>query len=120
MPSTAPPRRRTESVGSSVSTGRAYQGEQLTLRNHDHRSGYELGVHVTDGEGTTVGQERYVVGSETTKRVFDVCPPGEYTVEVSHAGEVTDTVAGRLDESADGTVVVECGNGVVSVTTGAP
>jgi len=116
----ATPRRRTESSGSATAAGRAHRGEQLTLRNHDHRSGYELGVHVTDGEGTTVERERFVVGSETTKREFGVCPPGEYTVAVSHAGEVADTVTARLDESATGTVVVECGNGVVSVTTGAP
>jgi hypothetical protein len=117
MPSMATPRRRTESASSGGST-RAYRGEQLTLRNHDHRSGYGLDVRVTDDTGTTVARERYVVGSQTTKRAFDLCPPGEYTIEVSHGGERADAVTCRLGESAADTVVVECGNGVVSVAVG--
>jgi hypothetical protein len=40
------------------------------------------------------------------------------TVEVVHAGEFAGTVTTRLDDSREGTVVIECGNGVVTVTEG--
>lgn len=61
---------------------------------------------------------RYFVGSDTTKRVFALCEPGEVTVEVFHAGERAATIKHTVDDTPGGTVVVECADGTVHATTG--
>ena len=110
--------RQTESAARSPPLGRDYRGEQLTLRNHDASSGYGLTVVVSDPAGPVRARSRFVVGSGTTTRVYDLCEPGEVTVEVRHAGEAVGTVRTELDETPAGTVVVECGNGVVTAASG--
>lgn len=118
MPSTDATHRQTESTAVAEQPARAYRGEQLTIHNHDERTGYGLTVRVTAADGHVLERTGYYVGSGTTKRVFDVCEGGEVTIDVVHAGEAVGSVTTPLDDTPGGTAVIECGNGVVTVTTG--
>lgn len=110
--------RQTESTAVAEQPTRAYRGEQLTIRNHDERTGYGLTVRVTAADGRVLERTGYYVGSGTTKRVFDICDGGDVTVDVVHAGETVGSVRTRLDDTPTGTALIECGNGVVTVTSG--
>lgn len=120
MPSTEATHRRTESTATTGPPAREYRGEQLTIRNHDERSGYGLTVRVIAADGNVLERNGHYVGSGTTKRVFDIADGGEVTVDVMHAGASVGSVTTHLDGTPEGTVVVDCGNGVVTVTAGPP
>jgi hypothetical protein len=117
MPASMATHRRTESITRTADDA-AYRGEHLTLRNHDERTGYGITLRVSDADGRVLERTGYYLGSGTTKRVYDVADVGPVTVEVVHAGEFAGAVTTRLDDSREGTVVIECGNGVVTVTEG--
>ncbi len=118
MQSVSSPHRRTESVARASTAGADYRGEHVTLRNHDDRSGYGLTICLRRPGGRVLERTDYYLGSGTTKRLFDVAAPGPVHVEVVHAGRPVAETACRLDETPDGTIVVECGNGVVTATAG--
>lgn len=117
MPATAIPHRRTESVARCAPRAHDYRGEHLTLRNLDPKGGYGLTVRLRDSAGRREPND-YFLGSNTTKRVFDCCEPGEVTVEVFHAGERAATLTTTVDDTPSGTAVVECARGVVTARTG--
>lgn len=118
VPSIDATHRQTESTAVAEQPARAYRGEQLTIRNHDERTGYGLTLRVTTVDGDVLERTGYYVGSGTTKRVFDRWDAGEVTVDVVHAGESVGSVTTQLDDTSAGTVVIECGNGAVTVTSG--
>lgn len=105
--------RRTESLDRRPA---AYRGEQVTLRNRDDRTGYGLTLRVTRPDGDHVDRRDVYLGAGTTTRLFDVCDPGPVCLMVAHAGRPADAVEARLDGSQDGSVLVECGRGVVAAT----
>lgn len=120
MPSITSPHRRTESTARGGPADPDYRGEQLTIRNHDDGTGYGLTLGVTDDDGRVLVRTSYFVGAGTTKRVFDLCEPGEVTVEARHAGRSAGSVTTHVDDSPERTVVIECGDGAVTTRAGHP
>jgi hypothetical protein len=118
MPTVSSHHRRTESAARATPAGTDYRGEHVTLRNHDHRSGYGLTICLRRPGGRVIERTDYYLGSGTTKRLFDVAAPGPVHAEVVHAGNSIAETACRLDDTPAGTIVVECGNGVVTATAG--
>ena len=91
--------------------------EDLLVRNHDFQWGYDLGVTVTDEDGRTVHDERYYLQPGETKSEFDALDPGAYQVRVVLDNRRTATAHVEFDAATDG-VLVELGNGAVSVHDG--
>jgi hypothetical protein len=110
--------RQTESAAGRAPAGTTYRGEQVTLHNHDHRTGYGLGIRLSRPDGTVIERTDHYLGSGTTTRLFGICDPGPVHLEVAHAGRTVAETAGHLDDSPAGTVRIECGNGVVTATIG--
>jgi hypothetical protein len=110
--------------------------EDVLIRNHDFQWGYdlELSVVAADGsgaedvdvadadgsavvDGRPVHEERYYLQPGATRSEFDVFESGEYEVRVVLDGCRTDAARVSVDHAEDG-VLIELGNGAVSVQDG--
>jgi len=91
--------------------------EDVLIRNHDFQWGYDLEVTVTDANGESVHDERYYLQPGETKSEFGLLDPGNYEFHVvlDNRRELTTRV--DVDDATDG-VLVELGNGAVSVHDG--
>lgn len=77
-------------------------------------------VAVSALDGSQLDRQGYFLGADTTKRVFDLVDSREVRVEVWHAGQRADAVTARVGDTPERTVVVDCGNGVVTAVAGLP
>jgi len=91
--------------------------EDLLIRNYDFQWGYDLEVAVTGADGEPVHDERYYLQPGETKSEFGVFAPGDYELRIVLDNRRTVTASVGIDEATDG-VLVECGNGAVSVHEG--
>ena len=91
--------------------------EDLLVRNHDFQWGYDLEVDVTGADGETVLDERYYLQPGGSRSLFDVFDADEYEVRVVLDNRRTTTARVEVDDATDG-VLVELGNGAVSVHDG--
>ena len=91
--------------------------EDVLIRNHDFQWGYDLEMTVTDANGESVHDERYYLPPGETKSEFGLLDPGNYEFHVvlDNRRELTTRV--DVDDATDG-VLVELGNGAVSVHDG--
>jgi len=91
--------------------------EDVLIRNHDFQWGYDLEVTVTRADWETVHDERYYLQPGETKSEFGLLDPGNYEFHVvlDNRRELTTRV--DVDDATDG-VLVELGNGAVSVHDG--
>ena len=95
----------------------ATPAEDVLVRNYDFQWGYDLEITARAEDGRTVHDERYYLQPGGTRSVFDVFDAGEYQVRVVLDDRRTETAAVRIEDAADG-VLVELGNGAVSVHGG--
>jgi hypothetical protein len=109
--------RETAAVRSDGSVRRV-DSEDVHVRNYDARETHRLGVRAVGG-GRTV-ERTYRVGPGATESERDALPPGEYDVEVELDGLRRWTGHCRVDEGPEHTVLIEVGNGLVSITEGVP
>jgi hypothetical protein len=104
--------------------------EQLHLRNYDESRQYRLTVSVRQPNGGPEYEATYELAPSDVGSELEIVPPGRYEVHVSGSfrpvGEQSHHAAGRDEATAScnvgdrppQTVVVECGNGVVTVSEG--
>lgn len=90
------------------------RSEDLLLRNHDFQWGYDVEVEVRDDDGV-VFEKRYYLQPGGARSVLDLLPAGEYTVRVVLDNRREVTRECRVGDGADQGVLVELGNGAVSV-----
>lgn len=91
--------------------------EDVLIRNYDFQWGYDVDVAVTGADGETVHEERYYLQPGGTRSEFDVFEPGDYEVRVTIDNRRETAARVRVDDATDG-VLVELGNGAVSVHDG--
>lgn len=89
----------------------------LVVRNHDFDCGYDLAVTVNDGE-RVVFEKRCYVGPGQWRALDSALAPGLYDVTVTLDGESIDERQCPVGEAPVHSVLVECGNGCVTVTPG--
>lgn len=92
--------------------------EDVLLRNHDFQWGYDVELvaeRVADG---TAFRKRYYLQPGATRRELGVLEPGEYAVRVRLDGDREGSGRCRIGDDPDATVLVELGNGAVSVHEG--
>jgi len=102
----------------SSRTVTAVESEDVHLRNYDARETHHLWLRAV-GEGRTV-ERTYRLGPGTTESETGLLPPGEYDVEVELDGLRRWAGRCRVDDGPEHTVLVEVGNGLVSITEGIP
>lgn len=96
----------------------APRSEAILIRSHDHQWAYDIHVDVLADGGEPVYQNRYFLLPGQTKSECNVAPDGEYTVRVTLDNDRTREIACRLGDRPDETLVIEVGNGCLSLTDG--
>lgn len=105
--------------------------EQLHLRNYDESRRYRLMVSVSKPNGGPEYEATYELAPGDSESELEIVPPERYEVHVSGAfrptgpnrhhgttGSDKETVSCNVGDRPQQTVVVECGNGVVTVSEG--
>lgn len=90
------------------------------VRNYDHWKGHSVHVRLAGADGEVRFAERVYLAPGQSARLSGALDPGEYELRVQVDGVERSRTDCRLDGTETGTAVVELGNGVVSVTEGAP
>lgn len=96
----------------------APHSEEILIRNYDHQWSYDVDLAVRDDAGETVFVKRYYLPPQHTDGEVDQLEPGEYEVEVTLDNADATVVETRIDGRPANTLLIELGNGVMSVTEG--
>ena len=99
-------------------TVRGVESEDVHFRNYDARETHHIGLRVV-GEDRTV-ERTYRLGPGTAESETDLLPPGEYDVEVELDGLRRWAGHCRVGDGPEHTVLIEVGNGLVSITSERP
>jgi hypothetical protein len=91
--------------------------EDIHIRNYDTRESHTLWVRVVE-DGTCVFERSYRLRPGEAESELDALPEGEYDVEVELDGLRRRVGRCEVGEGPERTVLVEMGNGTVSVTEG--
>lgn len=91
--------------------------EDVFIRNYDVRQGYDLTIWICDG-AEHVYESRFHLTPGANRSVLDGIPPGIYDVTVELDGYRRESCQCAIGPESDRTVLVELGNGTVSVTEG--
>ena len=89
--------------------------EQIYCRNYDPTSGYDLNISIRRLD-TIAFDERLYRQPGRLRTLSDVVPSGTWQVSVSLDRQTARTAVCSIGPSSEQTVVVECGNGTLSVT----
>lgn len=92
--------------------------EDIHVRSYDHRWSYDLDVEVRTRDGIQVFRERYYVAPGQSTSELNALPSGEHEITVTVDDDRCERVQCRIGDSPDHTVVIEVGNGVLSVSEG--
>lgn len=92
--------------------------EEILLRNYDHQWGYDIELDVLDANGNSVYEKQWYLPPGQVGTEMDALPSGEYEVRVTLDNHKQETLVCSIDATAGNTVVIEVGNGVMSVTEG--
>lgn len=103
----------------SLATGPEVVGsEDIHVRNYDHQWGYDLSVEVVDDDGDVVFEQRYYLQPGRLESELDVVPAGEYEIRATLDNLEQASKPCRIDAAPEHTVVIEVGNGALSLTEG--
>lgn len=92
--------------------------EQVHIRNHDHRVGYDLNLEIVDAGGQRVFENRYYLQPGQIESELEALPPSEYEIRATLDNLRMETLQCRIGPEPEHTLVVEMGNGVLSLTQG--
>lgn len=90
--------------------------EDVLIRSYDHQWAYDLEIEILSPGGGTVFSERYYLQPGHTESEFDVVEPGEYLVKAILDNSSVKTNRCRLGQDFEHTVLIEVGNGTMSLT----
>jgi len=109
------------SAGSDTSGGadrRTLNSEDVYVRSYAHHETHELDLEVVGADGTVALAETYALDPGAVKSEINALPAGTYEVRAVLDGDRRATRPCRVDGSPAGTIVIEVGNGVLSLTEG--
>lgn len=92
--------------------------EDLFIRSYDHRLSYDIDVEVRTPDGQVVFQNRYYLLPGHIASETNVLPNSEVLVDVALDNEPEASVRCEIDEQPEHTVMIEVGNGALSLTQG--
>lgn len=96
----------------------AVRREVVLIRNYDHQWAYDVEIVARDETGEPVFERRYYLQPGGTASEPGELPPGTYEFTVTMDNDARDVLRCRIDETPERTVLVELGNGTMSVTAG--
>lgn len=92
--------------------------EDLHLRNYDRQWGYDISLEVVGEDGEDVYEQSYYLQPGQVVSERDVLPAGEYEVRATMDNLRETALECRIDADPEHTVVIEVGNGALSLTEG--
>lgn len=104
--------------GSGADDPRTLNSEDVHVRSYAHRETYDLRIDVLDPDGDVALSESYALEPGAVKSEINALPAGAYEVRAILDGDRRETRYCRVDDSPAGTIVIEVGNGVLSLTEG--
>jgi hypothetical protein len=111
----APDSARLEREPSSRRVAHSTEHEQLHLRNYDRRQGYDLDFRLCRDDQCAFDRRIYLQPGGV-RCLGGLVQPGEWQVVVSLDGKPSTREQCSIGPSIGQTAVIECGNGVVTVT----
>lgn len=91
--------------------------EDIHVRNYDRQWGYDLTIEVLE-DAEVVFEQRYYLQPRRVESEPDVLPAGEYEIRVTMDNLQEESMECRIDAEPAHTVVIEVGNGALSLTQG--
>lgn len=95
-------------------------GADIHLRNYDHEWGYDLDVEVVADDDEPVFAKRYYLQPGRVECEIETLPAGRVEVRATLDNRQRVTRRCRVGPGLDQTVVIEVGNGALSLTQGHP
>lgn len=92
--------------------------EEIYLRNYDRQWGYDLSLEVVGQNGGDVFEQWYYLQPGQVVCERDVLRHGEYEVQVTMDNLQEATLECHIDTDPEHTLVIEVGNGALSLTEG--
>ncbi|MFB6149776.1 MAG: hypothetical protein ABEJ48_08935 [Halobacteriales archaeon] len=102
----------------SVGSGTQNTSEEILIRSYDHRWAYDLEIEAIDQTDRSRFRKRYYLQPGQIEGERDVLPAGEYELRITLDNTHHKTVDCRIGSSPADTVVIEIGNGTMSITQG--
>jgi hypothetical protein len=93
------------------------RSEDIFIRNFDTRRSYDLTVRIRDAEGIVFADQYYLTPGRTEHET-DRLTAGEYEITVELDGRRREQRTCQVGSTVGNTVLVEVGNGIVSITEG--
>lgn len=93
-------------------------GEDIHVRSYDNQWSYDLSIEVTDTDGDVVFENRYYLQPGRVESELDALPAGDYEVEATLDNLKQETLRCRIDGDPEHSVVIEIGNGALSLSEG--
>lgn len=110
---------------SRIDTGRAdaagtasAHAEELHVRSYAHEWSYDLEIEVSTPNGDVVFEKQYYLLPGRAASETGAIEPGQYDVRAVLDGDREAVRRCQIDRTPEGTVVVEVGNGILSLTEG--
>lgn len=97
---------------------RTLNSEDVHVRSYAHRETYELELEVIGADGEVALAETYALAPGAVKSEVNALPAGTYEVRATLDDDRSETRSCRVDDSPAGTILIEVGNGVLSLTEG--
>ncbi|WP_435185014.1 hypothetical protein [Halobellus sp. EA9] len=101
-----------------VDDPRTLNSEDVHVRSYAHETTYELDLEVRAPDGDVAFETTYALEPGALRSEINALPTGAYEVRATLGDERSRTLRCLIDDSPDGTVLVEVGNGVLSLTEG--
>lgn len=92
--------------------------EEILLRNYDNQWGYDLNLQLVNAAGDSVFEKQYYLPPGQVASELDTVAAGEYEVRATLDNQKQATVHCAIHTDPEQTLVVEVGNGVMSLTQG--
>lgn len=109
---------RQDAQGVTIQRPATHRTETLFIRNYDVTWSYDLDVTVVDSDGDVVFDDRFYLRPGETVSEHDVIGDGTYDVTAVLDNRRSKTGTCEVGDGPDETILVELGNGIVSVTEG--
>lgn len=101
-----------------ASAGTVPASEDVLLRNHDFQRGYDLELTVERPDGPTAFEERYYLQPGGSHSEFGTLGRGEFVVRAELDNSRTVETRVEIEAGAGGGILIELGNGALSVHAG--
>lgn len=109
--------RQTPEQNPEANESSSQRSEEIHIRNFDIERTHNLTLKVRDSQGLAFATRYQLTPGKTASEIGQL-PPGEYEVSVELNNQRRQTTRCEVDRTLDKTILVEVGNGTVSVTEG--